>query len=83
MTKKTPKGPVPSLIGGTNGKPIRVDVERLSHCYRCEDDIPSGGSCIAIPKLGAGFATTRRVCDACFAAILKKTTDDLEALRHL
>jgi hypothetical protein len=83
MTKKTPRGPIPSLIGGTNGRPEREDVGRLSKCYRCDDAIPAGRSCIAIPKLGSGFTTKRRVCDSCFEAILTKTTEDLEALRHL
>jgi hypothetical protein len=82
MTKKTPKGPVPSLIGGTNGRPVRVDVVRRSECYRCEDALVAGTSCIAIPKLGA-FASKRRVCDACYKVILKQTSEDLEELRRL
>jgi len=82
MTKKTPKGKVPSLIGGTNGRPVRVEIQRRSECYRCEDGLASGASCVAIPKLGA-FANKRRVCDACYQAILKQTSDDLEELRRL
>lgn len=82
MTKKTPKGPVPSLIGGTNGRPVRVEVQRRSECYRCDDEIVSGASCIAIPKLGS-FTNKRRVCDACYQAILKQTSEDLEKLRQL
>jgi hypothetical protein len=82
MTKKTPKGRVPSLIGGTNGRPVRADVMRRSECYRCEDVLVAGTSCIAIPKLGA-FANKRRVCDACYQAILKQTSEDLEELRQL
>lgn len=83
MAKKTPRGPVPSLIGGANGRPEREKVGRLSKCYRCEETILAGLLCVAIPKLGSGFATKRRVCDECFQAILTKTTEDLEALRHL
>lgn len=82
MTKKTPKGRVPSLIGGSSGRPVRVDVQRRSECYRCEDVLVAGISCIAIPKLG-GFTNKRRVCDACYQAILKQTSEDLEELRHL
>jgi len=82
MTKKTPKGRVPSLIGGASGRPVRVDVLRRSECYRCDDVIAAGTSCIAIPELG-GFANKRRVCDACYQAILKQTSDDLEKLRQL
>ncbi len=83
MTKKTPKGRVPSLIGGTNGRPVRVDVQRRSECYRCDDEIAAGTSCVAIPKLGGAFTNERRVCDACYQAILKQTSDDLEELRQL
>jgi hypothetical protein len=83
MTKKTPKGPVPSLIGSTNGRPRRADVKRLSYCYRCDEDIVAGTTCIEIPKLGAGFASTKRVCSTCYQAILQKTTQDLDELRVL
>jgi hypothetical protein len=83
MTKKTPKGRVPSLIGGANGRPVRMDVQRRSECYRCEDELLAGTLCIAIPRLGGGFTSKRRVCDACYQAILKQTSDDLEELRQL
>lgn len=83
MTKKKPRGPTPSLIGGANGRPIRVDVLRRSTCYRCKDELVAGASCIAIPELGGGFANKRRVCDACYQAILKQTSDDLDELRQL
>lgn len=83
MSKKTPKGRVPSLIGGSNGRPVREDVLRRSKCYRCNDELAAKTSCIAIPQLGRGFATKRRVCDACYQAILKQTSDELEQLRRL
>jgi hypothetical protein len=83
MTKKTPRGPVPSLIGGTNGRPQRAQVKKKSYCYRCNDGILAGTSCIEIPKLGAGFTSKKRVCEACFQAILQKTTQDLEEVRAL
>jgi hypothetical protein len=83
MTKKTPKGKTPSLIGGASGRPIRVDVQRHSECYRCNDEIPAGTSCIAIPKLGGAFTAERRVCSICYEAILKQTADDLDELRQL
>ena len=83
MTKKTPKGPIPSLIGSTNGRPRRAEVKRLSYCYRCNDDILAGTNCIEIPKLGAAFASTKRVCGSCFQAILQKSTQDLDELRAL
>lgn len=83
MTKKTPKGPTPSLIGGANGRPRRADVLRRCKCYRCEDDIASGSKCIEIPKLGTGFAGVKRCCDECYEKIIAKTASDLEELRAL
>ncbi len=82
MTKKIPKGRVPSLIGVTNGRPARVEVLRRSECYRCEDVLVAGIACIAIPQLGS-FTTKRRACEACYQAILKQTSDDLEELRQI
>ncbi len=83
MTKTKPKGPTPSLIGSTNGRPRRVAVQRKSNCYRCHDDLPTGQDCIEIPKLGGGFSTAKRVCKACFHSIIEKTTQDLEELKAL
>lgn len=83
MSKKIPKGRTPSLIGGANGRPVRVKVARQSNCYRCNDELMAGVTTIAIPQLGKGFANKRRVCESCFQAILKQTADDLEELRKL
>lgn len=83
MTKTNPRGPTPSLIGGTNGRPKRVPVTRLSKCYRCGDDLVAGTQCIEIPKLGTAYSTSRRCCDACFALILTKTEVDLGELKVL
>lgn len=83
MSRKTPKGRIPSLIGGTNGRPVRVAVARLSNCYRCNERLDAGIPTIAIPQLGRGFANKRRVCDNCYRAILKQTAEDLEELHKL
>jgi len=83
MKKKTPRGPVPSLIGASNGRPKRTEVKRLSHCYRCNDDIIAGTMCIEIPKTGTGFASSKRVCDECYQAILEKTSKDLAELQKI
>ncbi len=83
MTKTKPRGPTPSLIGGTNGKPRRAAVLRKSSCYRCQDDLVAGTDCIEIPKLGGGYSTVKRVCDQCYAGIIQKTAEDLEALKTL
>jgi hypothetical protein len=71
------------LIGGTNGRPKRVPVTRLSKCYRCGDDLVAGIHCIEIPKLGTAYSTGRRCCDACFKLILTKTEIDLAELKAL
>lgn len=83
MTKSSPRGPTPSLIGGTNGRPKRVSVTRLSKCYRCDADLLGGTECIAIPKLGGAYSTAKRCCDTCFQLILAKTESDLAHLKIL
>lgn len=71
------------MIGGTNGRPKRAEVKRLSKCYRCYGDLVMGTTCVEIPKLGQPFLTIRRVCDACFQLILRKTEDDIAEIRRL
>ena len=80
MKRVKPRGPVPSLIGSTNGRPKRVSVGRKSECSRCHASLLKGQTCIAIPKLGAAFSVSKRVCDECFQAIVWKTREDLEAI---
>ncbi len=77
MNKRKPRGPVPSLIGGANGKPKRVSVKKQSKCSRCHLPFTAGERCIAIPKLGGAYSTEKRVCDECFQQILEKTAEDL------
>jgi len=81
--KKKPRGRVPSLIGGSNGKPKRGVAKRSCKCARCGETIASGQRYVAIPKLGGGFAYSKRYCDECFQEILAKTTVDLEELRGI
>ena len=83
MNKRKPRGPVPSLIGGANGRPKRVSVQRQSKCIRCHAPFAAGNTCIEIPKLGNAFASVKRVCDVCFERILEKTAEDLEKIRAL
>src|SRR5579863_4626618 len=68
MKKTMPRGPTPSLIGSTNGRPKRVDVLKKSECSRCHSQFVAGQTCIAIPKLRQAYSTSRRVCDECFKA---------------
>ena len=83
MKRINPKGPVPSLIGSTNGRPKRATVRKKSECSRCHRPWVAGESCIQIPKLGAGYSSSRRVCEDCFQGILRKTSEDLQALEAL
>lgn len=83
MKKRTPRGPVPSLIGGSNGRPQRVKVGKKSCCSRCHCEFSKGDTCISIPKLGGSFVGRRRVCDECYRGILKKTRVDLNEVSAL
>ncbi|TWA88993.1 hypothetical protein [Bradyrhizobium stylosanthis] len=83
MSKAKPKGPTPSLIGGTNGRPKRITVQRRSECFRCHEELPAGVDCVAIPKLGGGYSSDRRICNACFILVLAKTAEDLADARKL
>jgi len=79
-----PRGPTPSLIGGTNGRPKRVPIKNNGYdCSRCHAPFIAGKTCIAIPKLGAAYSNARRVCDDCFKEILDKTSADFEELKAL
>lgn len=81
MNRRKPRGPVPSLIGGANGRPKRAPVQRQSKCSRCHVPFAKGQTCIEIPKLGSAYSNPKRVCDSCFQGILKKTYEDLEAVK--
>jgi len=83
MTKTKPRGPTPSLIGGSNGRPRRASVVRKSSCQRCHAELLAGATCIEIPQLGGAYTNRRRICDACFQEIIKKTSDDLEEVKTI
>lgn len=84
MTKIKPRGPIPSLIGGTNGRPQRVPIKNNGYeCSRCHTPFLAGNTCVAIPKLGAAYSSAKRVCDDCFKAILQKTAKDLEDVKSI
>ena len=83
MNRRKPRGPVPSLIGGANGRPKRVPVQRRSKCSRCHTTFASGKTCIAIPQLGGAYSTAKRVCVECFQQILEKTAEDFEKIKAL
>ena len=74
---------MPSLIGGSNGKPKRVTVQRQSKCSRCHAPFIAAETCIEIPKVGGAYSTTKRVCDECFQKILEKTAKDFDEIRTL
>jgi hypothetical protein len=83
MKNGKPRGPVPSLIGSTLGRPRRVVVGKKSTCKRCGEPIIAGQNCVAIPKLGGAFTSLKRYCDGCYKAILEKTKTDLDRLMEL
>ena len=78
--KASPRGPVPSLIGGSNGKPERATAKRKSVCKRCGKEISNGQECIEIPDLNNVFSNRKRFCNDCFKKILEKTQKDLDKL---
>ena len=83
MNRRKPSGPVPSLIGGANGRPKRVLVRRQSKCSRCHMMFAADETCIVIPQLGGAYSTTKRICDECFQQILEKTAEDFEKIKVL
>lgn len=83
MSRRKPRGPTPSLIGGANGRPKRVTVQRECKCSRCHVPLVAGGDCIEIPKLGGAYSNAKRVCNECFQRILDKTAEDFEEIKAL
>ena len=83
MSRRSPRGPVPSLIGGKSGRPKRATVLRKCECYRCHVSLEAGAVCIEIPRLGSGFSSRRRYCDECFRSILEKSQADLDEAKAL
>ena len=81
--KNKPRGKVPSLIGGSNGRPRTVIVQRQCHCFRCEVVLAADVKCYEIPKLGRGFANYKRYCPDCFLEILTQTQKDIAGLKLL
>lgn len=85
MIKPIPKrkGPTPSLISGTNGRPTREHAGKAFSCHHCESPFAKGAPYIAIPQRKGAHVHPLRVCDTCFKPILEKTAGDLELLRSL
>lgn len=83
MIKHKPRGPVPSLIGGSNGRPRIVKVKRKCNCHRCKVEIMSGSDCICIPKIGGAYNSPKRYCKDCYKDILTKSVSDLNDVKDL
>lgn len=83
MKTKKPKGPTPSLIGFSNGKPEKITPERKCRCSRCQCDIEAGSSCFGIPKNKPVFKQVKRYCKCCYEKILEKTQKDLDECKLL
>ncbi|MCI4625763.1 MAG: hypothetical protein L3V56_07350 [Candidatus Magnetoovum sp. WYHC-5] len=78
-----PKGPTPSLISGSNGKPSMAIAGKERMCVRCKSKITKGDRCFEIPKVTAGFSSKKPFCQNCFRDILDKTEADLEECQKL
>ncbi len=83
MTTKKIKGPIPSLITLSNGKPEKVVIKKKSKCSRCHIEITIEMPCFGIPKSKAGFKSTKRHCKSCFAEILNQSQKDLDEAKNL
>ena len=83
MTRNKPRGRTPSLIGSTNGRPVRIEVKKRCACQRCKEDIEAGEDCFGIPKLGTAFSNKQRFCALCFKAVLDQTRRDLSEIEKL
>lgn len=74
---KKPRGPTPSLIGGSLGRPQVATAGKLCSCSRCDAAITKGAKCFDVPQLQKSFTPTRRFCNECFQKVLEKTREDL------
>lgn len=83
MSVGKPRGPTPSLIGSSNGRPKRAAVLKLSECCRCHRAMVKGDTCVEIPKLGGAYVTPKRYCDQCYGLILKKTLEDIDEISKI
>jgi len=77
----TKRGKTPSLISGSNGKPILVCAQRKRTCKRCECSIYSGSKLFEYPKSGNGFSNRQSICLSCFKEIIDQTESDLSKIR--
>jgi hypothetical protein len=75
------RGKVPSLIGGSNGKPTITIALRKCECSRCHIEILKDEKCADIPKLRSSFASTKRFCIKCLNDIINKTKEDIQELQ--
>lgn len=83
MSVGKPRGPTPSLIGSSNGRPKRTAVGKLSECCRCHRAMAKGDTCIEIPRLGGAYVTPKRYCDECYSLILIKTNEDIAEISKI
>ena len=74
------RGKTPSLISGSSGKPLIVEVKRRRNCNRCECNINMGEKIFEIPKIVGGFSVKKPICKLCFREILDQTKKDLDKL---
>jgi len=78
-----PKGKVPSLIGGSLGKPVSVDAGRKCKCSRGQTDIVKSEKCYDVPQPKKAFSSKRRFCANCFKQVIEQSQKDLNNLQTL
>lgn len=78
-----PRGKTPSLIGSSLGRPKAAVAGRGCSCSRCKAVIAMDDKCYDVPRPSKPFASTRRLCLACYLLVLDETARDLAELRNL
>ena len=79
----TKRGPTPSLLSGSNGRPNTVFARKARPCSRCSRTIYKEEKCFEVPKIAGGFSNNKTYCRACFKEVLIKSREDLEAAESL
>lgn len=78
-----PKGPTPSLIGSSLGRPQAASAGKRCDCSRCGGAIAMGERCYDVPQPSQPFSSRRRFCTACFRKVLEKTRRDIAEIESL
>lgn len=75
-----PKGPTPSLLSISTGKPSAYVCGKTTSCDRCKTKIATGERCYKIPKIKSGFTARPLFCVGCTKLIIEKTKSEIAAV---